>query len=144
MHCSPSRRTRGRRVLALAVLAFAGFALALPAAAKTICVEDGDDFAWVFPKATLPKKVGKVVDLSGYTRSPIGQIGTVSGTAVRLEGNAFAIGVKSLRWGIDSVVGTTYLGSVDAALSGTIVVENTFPPQTIVLESVDCDTIPDP
>jgi hypothetical protein len=138
------RRARRSRAVAGGALACALLALSQPALAKKICVEDSDGYAWVFPRAMLPKKVGKVAELAGYTRSPIGQIGTVSGTAVRIEGGAFAMGVKSLRWGIDSVLGITSLGTVDADLAGSLVVENTFPPQTIPLVSVDCDTIPAP
>lgn len=121
-----------------------GLLLASEALAKRLCLEDADGFAWVFPAAKLPKKVGRVTDLSGYTRSPLGQIGTVSGTAVRLTGDALAVGVKPLRWGVDSVVGATYLGTVDTELAGELVQENTFPPQTLTLVAKDCDTIPDP
>lgn len=114
------------------------------AGAKTLCVEDGDGFAWIFPKPKLPKKVGKVSEISGYTRSPFGQIGTVSGTAVRVSDASIAIGVKSLRWGIDGVLGATYLGSIDGGLIGTLTQENTFPPQTLTLVAIDCDSIPNP
>jgi hypothetical protein len=115
-----------------------------PAVAKTLCVEDGDGFAWIFPKAKLPKKVGKVSEIAGYTRSPFGQIGTVSGTAVRVSDTSIAIGVKSLRWGIDGVLGGTYLGSIDGELAGTLTQENTFPPETLTLVAIDCDAVPNP
>jgi hypothetical protein len=135
---------RARTCILLAGVTALLFGSAFPAVAKTLCVEDGDGFAWVFPKAKLPKKAGKVSEIAGYTRSPIGQIGTVSGTAVRVDATSIAIGVKSLRWGIDGVLGATYLGSIDGALAGTLTQENTFPPSTLTLVAIDCDSIPSP
>jgi hypothetical protein len=142
-----SRRTLRpsfRGALATTTFALLLAAAASPAAAGTICVEDENGFAWVFPQLKLPTKAGKVAALHGYTRSAFGQIGTVTGTAVRLSDGDYVMGVSVLRFGIDSVVGATYVGGVDADLAGTLLRENTFPPQTITLDALDCDTVPTP
>jgi hypothetical protein len=147
MRATSTNRRSGSFVLGSGILVGLLAVLAAPiapAAAKTLCVEDGDGFAWIFPKPKLPKKVGKVSELSGYTRSPFGGIGTVSGTAVRVTETDIAIGVKSLRWGIDAVLGATYLGSIDGDLAGILTQENTFPPETLTLVAIDCDSIPNP
>jgi hypothetical protein len=142
----PRRRSRRvfRRFVTITLALLPAVASASPAAAGAICVEDGDGFAWVFPQVKLPAKAGKAKALHGYTRSAFGQIGTATGTAVRLTGGDYEIGVTVLRWGIDSVVGATYIGSVDGDFAGTLLRENTFPPQTLTLDEIDCDEVPTP
>jgi hypothetical protein len=142
---SHSRRTTRRFVhrIVAATLALVP-AVAAPAVAAPICVEDAAGFAWVFPQAKLPNKAGKVVELHGYTRSAAGQIGTVTGTAVRMTDGDYSIGVTALRWGIDSASGASYLGYVGADLAGILLRENTFPPQTLTLDPLDCASVPAP
>jgi hypothetical protein len=147
MSHSHSRRTHRRFVRRFVATTFAllpAIAVAGPAAAESICVEDANGFAWVFPQAKLPNKAGKVTELHGYTRSGAGQIGTVTGTAVRMTSGEYAIGVTALRWGIDSAAGAAYLGYLDADLTGILVRENTFPPQTLTLDPLDCVAVPTP
>jgi hypothetical protein len=133
-----------RRFVATTFALLPVIAVAGPAAAESICVEDGNGFAWVFPQVKLPSKVGKVTALHGYTRSAVGQIGTVTGTAVRMTSGEYAVGVTALRWGIDSAAGAAYLAYLDADLTGILVRENTFPPQTLTLDPLDCATVPAP
>jgi hypothetical protein len=146
MNHSRSRRASRRfvRSLAAALALVPAIAVASPARAASICVEDGNGFAWVFPQAKLPNKPGKVAELHGYTRSGAGQIGTVTGTVVRRTAGNYALGVNALRWGVDSAAGASYLAYVEADLSGILVRENTFPPQTLTLDSIDCATVPAP
>lgn len=145
MHHSRPRRASRRFVRRVAIAVALLPALAASSAqAAPICVEDANGFAWVFPQPKLPNKPGKVVELHGYTRSAVGQIGTVTGTAVRLTNGDYSVGVTALRWGIDGAAGASYLGYLEPDLTGILVRTNTFPLQTLELEPLDCEDVPSP
>src|SRR5690606_16856861 len=101
---------------------------AASALAKQVCVEDDQGNAWVFKNVPALKKAGKIAPLHGLFVTPIGQPGTITGTAVVLADGDVAVGVTILFPGIDSIVELSFLGELEKDFEGTVLQGNSFPP----------------